>query len=76
MGQPKRSTVYFDSDLHKALKLKSAETGESTSAIVNQALRLILLEDADDLQAFEDRKNEPSMNFESYVRKLKKDGKL
>ena len=50
----KRATVYFDPALHKALRLKAAETDRSLSDIVNEAVKLSLLEDAEDLAAFEE----------------------
>ncbi|WP_269525807.1 ribbon-helix-helix domain-containing protein [Coraliomargarita parva] len=72
----KRATVYFEDDLHKALKLKAAEASSSVSNLVNQAIREALSEDLDDLQAFRDRENEPTMNFETFLKSLKSDGRL
>ena len=46
------------------------------SSLVNEAVRQSLIEDAEDLQAFNDRAEESSVDFESFVQKLKKDGKL
>jgi hypothetical protein len=72
----KRSTVYLEAPLHRALRLKSAETDASISELVNNAIRRSLAEDADDLAAFHDRAKEPRVSFESVVRDLKKRGKL
>jgi len=72
----KRATVYFDEDLHKALKLKSAEVSTPLSELVNDAVRTALMEDADDLEAFRKREKEPVLNFESFVSSLKANGKL
>jgi hypothetical protein len=72
----KRATVYFEEDLHLALKLKSAETSESVSDLVNDAVRLALREDAEDLAAFKERENEQVMDFEKFVSTLKADEKL
>jgi hypothetical protein len=74
--QVKRSTVYLDADLHRALKVKSAETEYTISELVNEAVRKALAEDAVDLASIEERKNEPLMPFEEVLKKLKKDGKL
>ncbi len=38
----KRATVYFDSQIHRALRLKAAETDRSISELVNDAVRLNL----------------------------------
>ncbi|MGK0238743.1 MAG: hypothetical protein ACI92G_002209 [Candidatus Pelagisphaera sp.] len=72
----KRSTVYFEDDLHKALKMKAAEVSSSVSDLVNQAIREALSEDLDDLQAFRDRETEPTMGFETFLKSMKSDGRL
>ena len=72
----KRATIYFDPDLHKALRLKSVETSRSVSDLVNEAVRETLSEDAEDLAAFEERADEPVMSYEEMVKRLKKDGRL
>lgn len=72
----KRATVYFDSRLHRALRLKAAETERSVSEIVNDAVRQTLIEDAEDLGAFEERAKEPSLSFEAVLKDLRKRGKL
>ena len=76
MSTTKRATVYLEAPLHRALRLKSAETEASISELVNAAVRHSLAEDADDLAAFRDRVKEPRVSFESVVRDLKKRGKL
>lgn len=43
----KRATVYFDPQLHRALRLRAAETGCSPSAIVNGAVRDYLAAEAE-----------------------------
>ena len=72
----KRATVYFDPVLHRALRIKAAETGRSMSDLVNEAVRLSLAEDAEDLAAFEERTGEPDLPFESAVRELSRSGKI
>lgn len=76
MPAVKRATVYFDPELHRALRIKSAETERSLSDIVNDAVRSTLAEDADDLAAFRQRAKEPTLRFENIVRDLKRRGKL
>ncbi len=72
----KRATIYFDPDLHRALRLKSAETERSISDLVNEAVRLSLSEDAEDLAAFTDRVREREVPFETVVKDLKRRGKI
>jgi hypothetical protein len=67
----KRATVYFDADLHRAIRLKAAETEQSFSELVNEAIRLSLDEDALDLAAFDERAAEPDLPFEGVVKDLK-----
>ena len=72
----KRATVYFDADIHRALRLKAASSDKSISDMVNEAVKLTLAEDAEDLAAFEERAREPSMDFERYVKALRRRGKI
>jgi len=72
----KRATVYFDPAIHRALRLKAAETDRSLSDLVNEAIKLSLAEDAGDLAAFEERASEPNLAFEAVVKELKKRGKI
>ena len=72
----KRATVYFDPDIHRALRLKSAETTRSVSELVNDSLRCSLAEDAEDLEAFEARSGEPLLSYEEMVKRLKADGRI
>lgn len=76
MTTTKRATVYFDEQVHKALRLKAAETDQSVSELVNTAVRRVLAEDADDLAAFRDRADEPTLAFEDFVHELKRLGQL
>ena len=75
-AKSKRTTIYFDPELHRALRLKSAETEHSMSELVNEAVRLLLAEDAEDLTALRERLEEPTISFEAFVEDLKARGKL
>ena len=72
----KRATIYMDAELHRALRLKAAETSLSISEIVNNAVRLALAEDAEDLAAFEKRADEPLVSFEDVLKELKRNGRI
>jgi hypothetical protein len=72
----KRSTIYLEPALHKALRLKSVETSRSLSDLINDAIRAELAEDATDLAAFDARKKEPTVSFEDFVKELKRNGKI
>ncbi len=72
----KRSTIYFDPDIHRALRMKAAAMDASISDLVNQAVRQTLSEDATDLEAFETRKGEESLDFDTVVREMRRRGKI
>jgi len=72
----KRSTVYLDPQLHRALKIKSAQIERTMSEIINDAVRYSLAEDYEDLSAIEERKNEPNIDFKDVLKDLKDSGKL
>lgn len=72
----KRATIYLDTDLHKALRLKSVETSRSVSELVNEAVKEALAEDAEDLKTFDDRAKEPLISYEEMVKRLKKNGRI
>lgn len=73
---PKRATIYFDSDIHRALRVKAAQTDRTVSELVNEAVRLKLSEDAEDISAFEERAHELNLAFEDALRDLKQRGKI
>jgi hypothetical protein len=72
----KRSTVYFDPSIHQALKLKAASTDLSLSELVDEAARLLLLEDQEDLEVVAERVGEPVVSYEALLKDLKKHGKI
>ena len=76
MSSAKRATVYFEPEIHRALRLKAAASDKSISEMVNDAVKLTLAEDAEDLEAFETRKRELNLDFEQFVKALRRRGKL
>ena len=76
MGTARRATVYLDPDLHRALRVKAAETDQSISDLVNDAVRQNLAEDAEDLAAYRARAKEPGLDLENVLKDLRRRGKL
>ena len=72
----KRSTVYFEQEIHKALRMKAASTERSISDLVNEAVRQALSEDQEDLAAFQERVAEPTITYQSLLNDLKAHGKI
>ena len=67
----KHATIYFDTALHEAVRVKAAHTHRSMSDIVNDAVRKALREDHEDLTAFDDRVAEPVISYEALLENLK-----
>ena len=57
--------------MHKALRLKALTTERSISNLVNDAVRLVLQEDQEDLAAFEERAAEPTITYGTLLEDLK-----
>lgn len=72
----KRSTVYFDPDLHRALRIKAAHSHRTLSDLVNEAVRMTLREDQEDLAAFDQRAEEGTITYEELLKDLKAHGKI
>jgi Ribbon-helix-helix protein, copG family len=70
----KRTTIYLEPELHKALRLKAAETSRSVTELINDAVRESLAEDAEDNAVFIVREKEPLISYDEMVKRLKKDG--
>ncbi len=72
----KRSTVYFEPEIHKALRMKAASTERSISDLVNDAVRQLLSEDQEDLSSFDERAAEPTISYQALLDDLKAHGKI
>ncbi len=76
MANVARTTVSLNPKVYKAAKIKAAVLDRTLSDLVNEAVRLMLREDALDLEAFETRAAQPSRPFEDVLKSLKRDGLL
>jgi nitrate reductase assembly molybdenum cofactor insertion protein NarJ len=76
METTKRATIYFDPEIHRALRLKAAATKRSVSALVNEAVGLALGEDAEDLEVFEQRRGGSLLSFDEVVKDLRRRGRI
>ncbi len=72
----KRSTVYFEPEIHQALRLKAASSNSSISELIDEAVRLSMNEDQEDLAFFVQRENEKEISYEDLLNDLKKHGKI
>ena len=76
MDTQKRATVYFASDVHRALRLRAAASDRSISDMVNDAVKAALAEDAEDLAAFTERMDEKNLSFDTFVQGMKRRGRI
>lgn len=72
----KRSTIYFQPDVHRALKVKAAASQLSVSELVDEAVRLLMSEDREDLAVFAERESEQEISYEALLDDLKRHGKI
>ena len=71
-----KATLYLDDDLHNALRLKAAETRESMSELVNEALRTAMSEDLEDLSDWKARRHEKPIAYEEFLKQSEADGTI
>ena len=76
MEPSKRATVYFDPEIHRALRLKAAAMDRTVSELVNEAVEAALGEDAEDLEIFAQRRGEPTLSFDEVVKDLRRRGRI
>lgn len=74
MGAVRKSTIYLRDELHKAIKIKAAETDKSVSEVIEEAVEILLQEDLEDIQTVKKRGRGPFVSYEQLLKNLKKDG--
>lgn len=72
--QAMRTTITINDKLYRQLKLRAAESQESLSAIVEDALTYQMLEDLEDIAEVKRRESEPTYSFDELVAEFKKEG--
>jgi plasmid stability protein len=76
MNESKRATIYVNAEAHRALRLRAATCNRSISDMVNEAVRMTLTEDADDLRDAFQRQGEESISFEEFISSLRNSGRI
>ena len=72
----KRSTIYFEPTIHQALKMRAASSNSTISELVDEAVRQLMLEDQEDLQAINERVKEKEVTYETMLAELQANGKI
>ena len=70
----RKSTIYMRDDLHKAVKIKAAETDQSVSEVIEEAIHILIQEDHKDIETVKKRSRGPFLSYEQLLKNLKKDG--
>ncbi len=71
-----RTTISLNDKIYKALRIRAAESGESISAVIGDAIKEQVLEDLDDLRTAKERENETAIDLRTFVKELEDDGLL
>lgn len=71
-----RTTITINEKLLHVLKQRALDNDKTVSAIIEDAVKQQILEDIEDLETIEARKNEPTYTHEEFVALLKAEGLL
>ncbi len=71
-----RTTIILNDALYRAVKVKAAQSDETVSSIIQDALVFQLLEDQEDIEAAEKRADEAELPFDELVTEFKSEGLL
>lgn len=71
-----RTTITINDKLFRSLKLRAAETDESVSKLVEDAVKYQILEDFEDIEDANKRSSEPTHSFDDLVAQFKAEGLL
>ena len=66
-------TLNLEDTILQVMKLKSSETKQSMSELVNDALKASLQEDLEDIKSWEERKGKATDDYEEFLGLLKKE---
>lgn len=68
--------MYLDDAVHQALRVKAAETRQSMSDLVNEAVKALLREDLEDIEDWKKRRKEKTVGYEEFLKMLEADGTI
>jgi hypothetical protein len=73
-----KATLYLDTSMYQTLKLRAVETGQTLSALMNEALQAQLSEDLDDITSIRERRSlrETPLTYDEALKELKNGGIL
>ena len=69
-----KTTLYLSPSVRKALKKRVVDTNQTMSEYVDRVVALALAEDLEDIEAIDERRNEPTETLDEFLEALKADG--
>lgn len=69
-----KTTLYLSPSVRTALKKRIADTNQTMSEYVDRAVAYAIAEDLEDIEAIEERRNQPTESLEIFLKALKADG--
>ncbi len=69
-----KTTLYLSPSVRKALKKRVVDTNQTMSEYVNRAVAYAISEDLEDIEAIDERRDEPSESLEGFLKAIKLDG--
>jgi metal-responsive CopG/Arc/MetJ family transcriptional regulator len=71
-----RTTITINDKLLRTLKMRAAETDESVSKLVEDAVKYQIMEDFEDIEDAQKRQDEPDYSFDELIEQFKAEGLL
>lgn len=71
-----RTTITINDTLFHLLKVRAAESDETVSQLIEEAVKFQMLEDFEDIEDAEKRQAEPAHAFDDLVAQFKTEGLL
>jgi len=71
-----RTTITLNDKLFRALKMRVAESDETISRLIEEAIKYQVLEDLEDIEDAKKREQETEYSFDSLVKQFKAEGLL
>jgi hypothetical protein len=73
-----KATLYLDTTMYQTLKLRAVETGQTLSALMNEALQAQLSEDLNDITSIRERRSlrEVPLSYDDALKELRDGGIL
>jgi len=69
-----KTTLYLSPSVRKALKKRVVDTNQTMSEYVDRAVAYAIAEDLEDIEAIDERRNEPTESLEEFLKAIKADG--